>query len=70
MRESRQARDISYWCLGIIGLLGHMAGEPGVKPVVVELTDFKTKEVVNELEVDAVLVATGRAPYTQVRFSF
>lgn len=44
-----------------------MAGEPGVKPVVVELTDFKTKEVVNELEVDAVLVATGRAPYTQVQ---
>jgi dihydrolipoamide dehydrogenase len=39
---------------------------PGVKPVVIELTDFKTKEVVDELEVDAVLVATGRAPYTQV----
>ncbi len=37
---------------------------PGVKPVVIELTDFKTKEVVNELEVDACLVATGRAPYT------
>ena len=32
----------------------------------VELTDFKTKEVVDHLEVDAVLVATGRAPYTQV----
>ena len=42
------------------------AGVPGVKPVVVELTDFKTKEKVDELEVDAVLVATGRAPYTQV----
>ncbi len=42
------------------------AGVPGVKPVVIELTDFKTKEVVDELEVDAVLVATGRAPYTQV----
>ncbi|KAK9916992.1 hypothetical protein WJX75_009601 [Coccomyxa subellipsoidea] len=40
-------------------------GVPGVKPVIVELTDFKTKKVVNELEVDAVLVATGRAPYTQ-----
>ena len=37
-----------------------------MKPVVIELTDFKTKEVVDELEVDAVLVATGRAPYTQV----
>ena len=39
-------------------------GVPGVKPVKIELTDFKTKEVVDELEVDAVLVATGRAPYT------
>jgi hypothetical protein len=37
---------------------------PGVKPVVIELTDFKTKEVIDELEVDACLVATGRAPYT------
>ena len=43
------------------------AGVPGVKPVLVELTDFKTKEKVDELEVDAVLVATGRAPYTQVQ---
>lgn len=33
----------------------------------IELTDFNTKEVVDTLEVDAVLVATGRAPYTQVR---
>ncbi len=40
-------------------------GEPGVKPVIIELTDFKTKEVVDHLEVDACLVATGRAPYTQ-----
>ena len=32
-----------------------------------ELTDFKSKEVVDVLEVDAVLVATGRAPYTQAR---
>lgn len=47
----------------------YAAGVPGVKPVIVELTDFKTKKVVNELEVDAVLVATGRAPYTQVRLS-
>lgn len=37
-----------------------------MKPVIVELTDFKTKEVVDHLEVDAVLVATGRAPYTAV----
>ena len=42
-------------------------GVPGVKPVIVELTDFKTKQVVDHLEVDAVLVATGRAPYTQVQ---
>ncbi|KAK9810848.1 hypothetical protein WJX73_001865 [Symbiochloris irregularis] len=40
-------------------------GVPGVKPVEIELTDFKTKEVVDKLEVDACLVATGRAPYTQ-----
>lgn len=39
-------------------------GVPGVKPVRIELTDFTTKEVVDELEVDACLVATGRAPYT------
>ncbi|GFR52582.1 hypothetical protein Agub_g15175 [Astrephomene gubernaculifera] len=39
-------------------------GVPGVKPVVIELTDFKTKQLVDTLEVDAVLVATGRAPYT------
>jgi dihydrolipoamide dehydrogenase len=39
-------------------------GVPGVKPVTVELTDFNSKEKVDELEVDAVLVATGRAPYT------
>ena len=43
------------------------AGVPGVKPVIVELTDFKTKEKVDELEVDAVMVATGRAPFTQVK---
>ncbi len=44
---------------------GH-AGVPGVKPVVIELTDVKTKEKVDEIEVDACLVATGRAPYTHV----
>lgn len=37
----------------------------GVKPVVIELTDTKTKKVVDELEVDACMVATGRAPYTE-----
>lgn len=36
----------------------------GVKPVLIELTDFKTKKVVDVLEVDACMVATGRAPYT------
>lgn len=36
----------------------------GVKPVTIELTDFKTKKVVDVLEVDACMVATGRAPYT------
>lgn len=41
-----------------------LPGVPGVKPCTVELTDFNTKEVVDTLEVDAVLVATGRAPYT------
>lgn len=39
-------------------------GVPGVKPVTIELTDFKTKKVVDTLEVDACMVATGRAPYT------
>ncbi|BBA78964.1 dihydrolipoamide dehydrogenase [cyanobacterium endosymbiont of Rhopalodia gibberula] len=37
---------------------------PG-SPVTIELTDAKTKEVVNFLEVDACLVATGRIPATQ-----
>jgi hypothetical protein len=32
--------------------------------VEIELTDFKTKKVVDTLEVDACMVATGRAPYT------
>ena len=35
-------------------------GIPGVKPVLVELVDFKTREPVQTLELDAVLVATGR----------
>ena len=37
---------------------------PGA-PVVIELTDAKTKEVVEVLEVDACLVATGRIPATK-----
>lgn len=37
---------------------------PG-SPVVIELTDVKTKEVVDILEVDACLVATGRIPATK-----
>ncbi len=37
---------------------------PG-SPVVIELADAKTKEVVEILEVDACLIATGRIPYTK-----
>ncbi|PSP30955.1 MAG: dihydrolipoyl dehydrogenase [Cyanobacteria bacterium SW_4_48_29] len=37
---------------------------PG-SPVVIELADAKTKEVVDVLEVDAALVATGRVPTTK-----
>ncbi|MEM7716393.1 MAG: dihydrolipoyl dehydrogenase [Cyanobacteria bacterium P01_A01_bin.68] len=37
---------------------------PG-SPVIIELADFKTKEDVDVLEVDACLVATGRIPATQ-----
>ena len=40
-------------------------GIPGEKPVTIELSDFKTREVVDTMEVDACLVATGRAPYTE-----
>lgn len=35
------------------------------KPVTIELIDAKTKEPKDTLEVDAALIATGRAPYTQ-----
>ncbi len=37
---------------------------PG-SPVMIELADFKTKEVVDVIEVDACLVATGRIPATK-----
>ena len=35
-----------------------------MKPVEIHLTDFKTEEAVDVLEVDACMVATGRVPYT------
>ena len=41
-------------------------GIPGEKAVRIELSDFKTREVVDVMEVDAVLVATGRSPFTEV----
>jgi dihydrolipoamide dehydrogenase len=46
--------------------VGQLAAKvtPG-SPVVIELADTKTKEVVEVLEVDACLVATGRIPYTK-----
>merc|ERR1712003_311861 len=40
-------------------------GIPGEKPVVVKMIDADTKEHVETLEVDAVMVATGRVPNTQ-----
>jgi dihydrolipoamide dehydrogenase len=39
-------------------------GIPGEKPVFIELIDAGTKEMVEVLEVDAAMIATGRAPYT------
>jgi dihydrolipoamide dehydrogenase len=35
------------------------------RPVLIELIDTKTKEAVETLEVDAALIATGRAPFTK-----
>jgi dihydrolipoamide dehydrogenase len=46
-----------------VGLLAKKV-TPG-SPVVIELADAKTKEIVEVLEVDACLVATGRIPNTQ-----
>ena len=40
-------------------------GIPGVKPVTIEMIDAKTKEHVETLEVDACMVCTGRAPYSE-----
>lgn len=39
-------------------------GVPGEKPVVIELIDAGSKEHVDTLYVDAAMIATGRAPYT------
>merc|ERR1719473_13304 len=39
-------------------------GVPGVKPVTIEMIDANTKEHVETLEVDACMVCTGRAPYS------
>ena len=39
-------------------------GEPGIEPVTIKIIDAKTKEHKETLEVDACLVATGRAPCT------
>ena len=46
-----------------VGLLANRV-IPG-SPVVIELADAKTKEVVEVLEVDACLIATGRIPLTK-----
>lgn len=46
-----------------VGMLA-MKVTPG-SPVVIELADAKTKEIVEVLEVDACLVATGRIPATR-----
>lgn len=54
-----QSRDIE----AMSGVLARKI-TPGA-PVVIELADAKTKELVDVLEVDACLVATGRIPYTQ-----
>ncbi len=58
-RHLIDARDIDTRA----GLLASSV-KPGC-PVQIELSSFKSKEVVEELEVDAVLVATGRVPNTK-----
>ncbi len=40
-------------------------GVPGEKPCVVKMIDAGTKEPAGELEVDAVMVCTGRAPFSK-----
>jgi len=39
-------------------------GTPGQRPVVIELIDANSKNLVDTLEVDAALIATGRSPNT------
>lgn len=39
-------------------------GQPGVRPVTIELIDAQSKQPIDTLEVDAAMIATGRAPYT------
>lgn len=40
-------------------------GVPGQRPVLIDLIDADTKKPVDQLEVDAAMIATGRAPYTE-----
>jgi len=40
-------------------------GIPGVKPVTVKMIDANTKEHTETIEVDAVMVCTGRAPFSE-----
>lgn len=63
---AKQAQRVLIAARDIETRVGMMAKKvtPG-EPVVIELADTKTKEVVEILEVDACLVATGRIPYTQ-----
>lgn len=45
-------------------------GIPGVKPVSIKMIDAKTKVYKETLEVDACMVATGRAPNTGTNHIF
>lgn len=40
-------------------------GVPGKKPVIIDLIDAESKDPVEQLEVDAAMIATGRAPFTE-----
>lgn len=40
-------------------------GVPGKRPVIIDLIDAGTKQPVDKLEVDAAMIATGRAPFTE-----
>jgi len=40
-------------------------GEPGKKPVTIKMIDANTKEHTETIEVDACMVCTGRAPYSE-----